>query len=195
MTVIRTESSDQDGRTSNLWVLMLVRGIIAIALGATALFWPEITISVLFMIFGIFIIIDGVVALGIALFARRTAWGGSVFQGIAGIVIGVLVLRFPETAAALIVVLLALWALVIGLFQVVLALRLRGAGAGSWIWALVSGLVTTLLGLYLLINPQIGAQLLAMALGAFAILSGAVLVFGAFQLRRHRGEVVTVVVE
>lgn len=191
MTLITSPQFDAKAAVNRIWWLTALRGAFSIALGLTAMFWPQITVSALFMIFGIFTIIDGVIALGIGLFGGRSAWGWSVFQGITGIVIGVLVLRYPQTVAALIVIIFAIWALVIGLIQVVLALRLRTADGGNWAWVLISGLIITGLGLYFLINPDTGAAVLAMVIGIVAVLGGVVLVFGAVQLRRHRDELVT----
>ncbi len=175
--------------------MTLLRGIVTLAMGLTALFWPSITISVLFGLFGFFAIVDGVIALVTGLFFRRSAWGWTVFQGIAGIVIGVLALRYPATVAAVIVIFFAFWALVVGLFQVATAFGLRGLGQRSWGWVLTSGLLTALLGLYFLINPDTGARFMAVTIGFFALIAGAVLVYGAIQLRRAKPELAALLAE
>ena len=184
MTIIASNSPELTEQVKRLWWLTLIRGIVTLGLGLAALFWPDLTVSALLWVFGIFSIVDGLIALGIGLFGRRGGWSGSIFQGIAGLVIGILLLRFPQTVAAVVVVLLALWALVIGLFQTALAFRLRATGTRTWWWVLASGLVTALFGLYFLINPATGVQVLAVTIGIFAALAGVVLVFGAFQLRK-----------
>ncbi|HOC13331.1 MAG TPA: DUF308 domain-containing protein [Propionicimonas sp.] len=187
MSLIEPVSVAPEELVKRLWWLTLTRGIFAIALGLFALFVPGWTVSALFMLFGVFTLADGIVALGIGIFAPRTVWGSSVFQGIAGIVIGLLVLRYPQTVAAIVVVIFAIWALVIGLFQIVLAFRLRANG-GHWLWVLVSGLVTAFLGIYFLVNPDTGVAVLAITIGIFALIAGAVLIFGAVQVRRFHDE-------
>lgn len=193
MTIVVTPAAAGE-QVRRLWWFTLTRGIFSLALGLAALFWPNLTVSALFALFGVFTIIDGLIALGIGLFGPQGPWGASIFQGIAGLVIGILVLRFPQTVAAFVVVLLALWALVIGLFQVALAFRLRGTGRHWW-WVLASGVITALLGLYFLINPATGVQVLAVTIGIFALLGGAVLVFGAFQIRQQQSELVRLLSE
>jgi len=188
VTLSQPDTVDAEGLVKRLWWLTLTRGVFAIVLGLFAIFTPGMTISALFMLFGIFTLLDGIIALGIGIFAPRAAWGGSVFQGIAGIVIGILVLRYPQTVAAIVVVFFAIWALVIGLFQTVLAFRLRSNGTRPWVWVLVSGLVTAFLGLYFLVNPDTGVQVLAITIGVFALIAGAVLIFGAVQVRRFQQE-------
>ena len=171
-----------------LWWLTLLRGIVTIALALFAIFSPNLTVQAFFMVFGIFSIIDGVVALGTGIIFRRTSWGWTVFQGSAGIVIGLIALIRPNLVAAVIVVFLAMWALVIGLFQVAMAWQLRGQGLRSWLWVLISGGVTSLLGLYFLVNPDVGAALLTVTVGIFVLVIGIVMIFGALQLRRRPEE-------
>lgn len=167
-----------------LWWLTLARGVVMLALGLAALFWPAMTISALFILFGFFSILDGVIALGTGIVFRDTAWGWSVFQGIIGLVVGALILRHPQIAAEIVVVFFAFWALAIGMFQVVIAFRLRGLGQASWGWVLASGALTSLLGLYFMVNPDSGTTFLAITIGVFALIEGAVMVYGAVQLRR-----------
>ncbi|MGV8907521.1 MAG: HdeD family acid-resistance protein [Propionicimonas sp.] len=181
-------ANSPEGLINRLWWLTLLRGVLTVALGLGALLWPAMTVAVLFAVFGFFSIVDGVIAVGTGLVLRRTAWGWTVFQGIAGIVIGILALRFPQSLAAVIVIFFAFWALVIGLFQVATAVGLRAVGQHSWGWVLASGALTSLLGLYFLINPDVGGIFLVVTVGWFALVAGAVLVFGAFQLRRAKPE-------
>ncbi|MCB0912075.1 MAG: DUF308 domain-containing protein [Propionibacteriaceae bacterium] len=171
-----------------LWWLTLLRGVVSVALGLVAIFVPNLTVQGFFILFGVFSIIDGVVALGTGLLFRRTSWGWTLFQGSAGVVIGLIAVFRPNLVAAVIVVFLALWALVIGLFQVAMAWQLRGQGQRSWLWVLISGSVTSLLGLYFLINPDAGAAFLAVTVGIFVLVIGIVMIFGALQLRRRPEE-------
>ena len=143
---------------TRLWWLTLARGLVTLGLGLVALFWPALTIAALLMVFGFFSILDGIIALGTGIVFRRTAWGWEVFQGIAGIVIGVLALRYPQTLAAVVVIFFSVWALIVGLFQVALAVQLKSASSGSWPWVLSSGVLTSLLGLYFMVNPDTGAK-------------------------------------
>lgn len=184
--LITTAGAQQVAR--RLWWLTLLRGLLFLTLGLFAIFNPGLTTQAFFQVFGFFSILDGVVALITGLSARRTGWGWTTVQGVAGILIGLIAVFRPQAVAAVIVIFLAMWALVIGLFQVAMAFQLRGSGLRSWIWMLVSGAVTTLLGLYFLINPEVGAAFLSVTVGAFMLAVALVLILGAFQLRRSQKE-------
>jgi len=181
-------ASNPESIAKRLWWLTLLRGVISIALGLAAVFSPGLTVQGFFMLFGVFSVIDGVVALGTGIVFRGTSWAWTVFQGSAGVVIGFIALLRPNLVAAVIVVFLAMWALVIGLFQVAMAWQLRGQGQRSWLWVLTSGGVTALLGLYFLVNPEVGAAFLTVTVGIFVLVIGIVMVFGALQLRRRPEE-------
>lgn len=171
-----------------LWWLNLLRGVLSIVLGLVAILWPGLSIQAFFLVFGVFSIADGLVALGTGIAFRGTSWGWTLFQGIAGVLIGLLAVLRPQTLAAVIVIFLAMWALVVGLFQVAVGLQLRSAGQRSWLWVVIAGVVTSLLGLYFLVNPEVGAAFLAVTVGIFVLVAGIVLVYGAIQLRRNREE-------
>ena len=67
-----------------------------------------------------------------------------------------------------------------------LAVQLKSASSGSWPWVLSSGVLTSLLGLYFMVNPDTGAKFFTIVIGLFAVLGGAVLIFGAFQIRKAK---------
>lgn len=173
-----------------LWWLTLLRGLLFLTLGLVAIFNPHITTQAFFVVFGFFSIVDGIVALITGLAARRTGWGWTTVQGIAGILIGLIAVFRPQAVAAVIVIFLAMWSLVIGLFQVAMSFQVRSTGLRSWIWILVSGVLTTLLGLYFLVNPEVGAAFLTITVGVFMLAVALVLILGAFQLRSTQKEFV-----
>ena len=67
MSLIEPVSVAPEELVKRLWWLTLTRGIFAIALGLFALFVPGWTVSALFMLFGVFTLADGIVALGIGI--------------------------------------------------------------------------------------------------------------------------------
>jgi uncharacterized membrane protein HdeD (DUF308 family) len=49
------------------WRLVVLRGVLAILVGLAAFVWPSITWIVMVMMFGIYTLVDGLVALGTGL--------------------------------------------------------------------------------------------------------------------------------
>lgn len=170
-------------RNNRLWWLVLVRGIAAILFGFVAMFWPSATLSLLFMIFGAYAVLDGIVAFVTGLIFRGTMWGWVLVQGVVSFALGLLTFRYPEQAAALFVVFLAAWALVGGALQTYAAFRLRGAGEDNWVWVFASGALSLVFGIYFMVNPLSLAKFLLVITGVFAMLLGVVLVAGAFRVR------------
>lgn len=105
----------------------------------------------------------------------QTAWGVLL------VIAGILAVLMPAIAALAQVVLLA-WLLVLGgAFEIVHAIQTRQAkGFG---WKLVSGILTLVLGVLLLVRPVTGVAALALLIGAFFLVGGIARAILAFQLR------------
>ena len=111
--------------------------------------------------------------------------GWSILWGVLLIVFGVLAIMMPEVAALATVLTLA-WLLVFaGVVEIVHAVQTRERqGFG---WKLASGIVTLLLGLFILVFPVAGIASLALWIGAFVFVGGIVRVVLANKLRPASG--------
>jgi uncharacterized membrane protein HdeD (DUF308 family) len=167
----------------NWWVLAL-RGVFAIIFGILALIWPGLTLFVLITLFGAYALVDGIFAViaGIASYGRNERWWAVLLEGVAGIILGVLTFLWPGTTALVLVYFIAAWALITGIFEIVAAIRLRKAIEGEWMLVL-SGIVSIIFGLFLIVAPGAGALGLTWVIGAYAIVWGVLLIILAFRLR------------
>lgn len=169
---------------TTVWWLVLVQGILAIAFGIVAMFFRDATLLTILVFFGVYSILDGVLAVWGGLRNREEGWGWMLFQGIAGIAVGLLALRFPSTTVIALTLLVAFWALVIGAIRIWGAFELRRFKAQGWLWALVAGIAALLFGLALLINPGYGAVTLIWLIGVTAFVFGVALVINAILVRK-----------
>lgn len=169
------------------WNALFWRGAIAIAFAIVAFAWPIVTLTGLVVLFGLFALIDGALALSISVREEpRARWSWALLlEGITGILAGVLALFVPGVALGLLVGLVALWAFATGALEIAAATALHRDGSTTS--ALVAGGAASILVAVVLVAwPRIGATAIAWLLGAYAMVFGIVLVGLAVRLRRTR---------
>jgi uncharacterized membrane protein HdeD (DUF308 family) len=170
------------------WWLLLLRGIAAIAFGVLAFGWPGLTLLALTLMWGIYAIADGILALWAAIASKggemAPRWWLAIV-GIAGVVAGLLTFVWPGMTALILLIFIASWAIVIGVFQIWGAIRLRKEIEGEWLLGL-SGVLWVAFGVIMFAQPGAGALALIWWIGAFAILAGCVYIALAFQLKKYK---------
>jgi len=162
---------------------LLVRGVLSIVFGLLILVLPSATALVVVVMFGVFAIIDGITSVAHYFYdpAGRSRW--TIAGGIISIVAGIVAIALPGVTATAIGVLIGLWALVLGLSQIVLSFAAR-AFIHSWAVWLLTGLITTVFGIVVLVNPGLGLLGLVWMLAGFAIVTGILLVASGIGLRK-----------
>ena len=169
----------------NWWALAL-RGVFAIIFGLIALINPGLTLLALVFLFGAYSLIDGVFGVAAAVRAAEAhnRWGWLLVEGIAGIVAGIIAFVVPGITAIVLLYLIAAWALVTGVFELIAGFRLRGHLANEWL-LLLGGAASIILGVLLIVRPGAGALALLWLIGFYAILFGVLMLILAFRLRGH----------
>ena len=165
------------------WFL-LARGVLATAFGLLALFAPVSTFKALIFVFGIFSLIDGLISVIAGFALRGPQWGWVVFNGVIGIALGVIAMRYPATAALAILLLIAAWALISGLLHIMGAFGLKSEGAKGGIWTLISGLISVSLGVLFIAFPVTGIKTVVLVVGIYALVYGISLIVGAFTAKK-----------
>jgi uncharacterized membrane protein HdeD (DUF308 family) len=169
----------------NWWALAL-RGVIAIVFGLVALFLPVAAMLSLALVFGAYLLVDGVFGIVSAIRAAQAheRWGLLLAEAILNILMGAIALVFPIGAVLAFVVITAAWALLTGALMLAAAFKLDPE-RGKW-WMVLAGVVSLLFGVALAIAPLIGAIVLTWWVGAYAVVFGIVLLILAFRLRARQ---------
>ncbi len=165
------------------WALVL-SGLISIVIGVLAFVAPLPTLAALVLLFAAYAIVDGVIALAHAARSLRRharAWP-QVVRGVAGVLFGVLTFAFPPATAVALLVVVALWAIVLGGLELATAVRLRRRAHGTWLLALY-GVVSIVFGAFLLFSPA-GLFAVAALIGMYAVVRGVVATWAGFSVRR-----------
>ncbi len=176
---------DMEAMARNWWAVLL-RGLVAILFGIVTFVNPGISIAALVLVFGAYAFADGVLAL-VSAFRRGGAQGSGVLvlEGVAGVAAGVVTFLWPGITALALLYLIAAWALVTGVFEIVAAVRLRKVLTHEWLLAL-GGVASIALGLLLVAFPGAGALGVVLWIGAYALVFGVLLSVLAFRLRALR---------
>jgi uncharacterized membrane protein HdeD (DUF308 family) len=174
-----------DMLTRNWWVLAL-RGVVAIIFGIVAWAWPGLTLTSLIIVFGAYALVDGAFAIGAVLTSRgqRTNWPWLLLQGILSIGVGIAAIVWPDLTALALLYLIAAWAIVTGVMQIVAAVELRRE-IESELWLGLGGIASIIFGVLAFIFPGDGALALVWLIGVFAILYGVLALLLAYRLRER----------
>lgn len=167
----------------NWWVVAL-RGVIGIVFGLAALFLPIVTLASLVLLFAIYMLIDGVLAIAAGLRAARhhQRWGMLMLEGVADLAASAVAFFWPLATVIAFVILAGVWAVVSGGVLLGAAFRLNIAH-GRWLMGL-GGVLSLAWGVLVLLWPIPGALVLTIWLGAYALVFGVTLLFLAARLRR-----------
>jgi uncharacterized membrane protein HdeD (DUF308 family) len=176
----------------NWWALVL-RGLAAILFGILAFAWPGITLFVLVLFFGAYMLVDGIFAIVAAVRAagEEDRWWLLLIQGTLGVLAGLVAIFWPGLTALALLYFIAAWAIVTGIMEIVAAIRLRREIEGEWALAL-SGALSVLFGVLLVVLPApAGLLSLVWLIGAYAVATGVLLLILAFRVRSEASKEAT----
>jgi uncharacterized membrane protein HdeD (DUF308 family) len=167
---------------------LVVRGALAVAFGAAALFSPRSPAATFLLVFAAYSVADGIVVLVLA--ARRAAaglrWGWLFLEGLFGVLAGVVALAVPSPTLSTLVALAAARAFVLGALEITASFRWKEL-VSRWLYGL-AGAVSIAFGALLVSTPVAGGVVPLWTIGIYAVIFG--LVVGAHGLevqgiRRH----------
>ena len=166
------------------WSWVVLRGVAAVLFGVLAFAWPGITLAALVIVWGAYAFADGILALVAAYRVRdqgKPFWS-LVIVGLLGIAAGIVTFIWPGMTALLLLMFIAAWALVMGIFQIVAAIRLRKEIRNEWLLGL-SGVLSVLFGIIMFVQPGAGALAVIWVIAAYAVVFGILLIWLGLRLK------------
>jgi uncharacterized membrane protein HdeD (DUF308 family) len=175
-------------RIARYWWVLLLRGIFATLFGVFAIVWPGITLWVLIIVFGAYALVDGVagIALGISGRVNGRTWWEMILLGLLGVVAGVVAFLWPGLTAVILLFIIAWWAIIRGVLEIIAAIKLRKIIQGEWL-LILSGLLSVAFGVLLLLRPGAGALAVMWLIGIYMIVFGITAIALSLRLRRLKG--------
>ena len=169
---------------ANHWWALVLRGVAAVIFGVLALLYPPGAIAALVVLFGAYALVDGIFNIVAAVRTPRGGqrWGWLLFEGIVSVIAGLVTLFWPGPTALALILLIGSWSIVTGIAEIAAAIRLRKQIQGEWLLAL-SGVLSVAFGALIFVAPAAGAVAIAIWIGAYAIVFGALLIGLGVRLR------------
>lgn len=155
------------------WRLSYGNGILAILFGIIAILFPGITIIGLAVYFAITLLLGGILLTVSSVNNRKrfSNWQLMFIEGIVGILIGIIILARPETAAAFFIVIMGIWAMVVGLVFLISYFRLSLPSIIKP-FHMITGIISILIGLIIMLNPFDSTRVIVILIGIYAIAYG-----------------------
>jgi uncharacterized membrane protein HdeD (DUF308 family) len=170
------------------WWAVGLRGILGILFGLICLLTPGVAVEVFVILFSAYMLVDGLFAIVSGIKAARNGerWGLLILEGIVDLAAGVVAFLWPAITLVALIWIIAVWAVVSGVLMLSAAFTLN-IDHGRW-WLALGGIASIIFGILLVIEPLIGAVVLTLWIGAYALVFGVFLLVVAFQLHSRKEE-------
>jgi uncharacterized membrane protein HdeD (DUF308 family) len=170
------------------WWAVGLRGVLGILFGLICLLTPGIALEVFVILFAAHMLVDGVFAIISGIKAARNGerWGLLILEGIVDLAAGTVAVLWPAITLVALIWVVAIWAIISGALMLWSAFTLN-LDHGRW-WLALGGIASLIFGVLLVIEPLIGAVVLTLWIGAYALVFGIFLLVLAFQLHSKKEE-------
>lgn len=154
--------------------------------GLVSILMPELAIAVLAIYFAITIMLGGLI-LSIFTLKHKASlpnWKARLTEGLLSVVLGLVILIKPQSAAAFLVYVMGLWAFFIGVVFIVSYFRRKTpdlVGAFN----LIAGVVSVVLGLIIVFNPFESSRFLVILIGIYALAFGIFTMVYSSKILKH----------
>ncbi len=164
---------------TSLWWLVLLVGLAELGVGIFFVVSPHETLSTFTVIAGIFLLVDGVLAIGGSIFGRGEGRGLLALIGVLSVIAGLVLIKQPFSTLIVFTLIVGVWFVVAGIVRFVSAFALpEGRG-----WTIFIALLDLVAGIVILAWPELGLSTFAVIIGIVLIIRGLLFVVSGWQLR------------
>ena len=169
----------------NNWVIFIINGLIAILFGLLLISVNIELLRQLMRVIGIVLVAGG----GMMFYSSYKSMKAKkpffllMFEALLALVIGAVIAISPGKFMNLFLILLGIWAVVMGLLQIIVAVQMRKKMGHHYLFTL-NGIITLVFGILLFYNPLGTSRALLMVIGFLALLAGVVMIILGLRVRR-----------
>lgn len=174
-----------NGTLMRSWWMLALRGVIAIAFGVLAILFPVLTLGWLVALFTAFALLSGAVWIFGAARNRKTdeQWWVLLLLGLASVGAGTVAALHPALTLLVLILLIGANALVTGVLDIVVAVRMRKQIEGEWL-LIASGVASMVFGVVVFLFPVgIGGLAIVWMISLYAIVTGTLMLALAWRVR------------
>jgi uncharacterized membrane protein HdeD (DUF308 family) len=176
---MNTHAETQLPSVKSLWWLALVAGLISLGIGIFFVVSPHETLSTFTVIAGIFLLIEGALAVFAAIFREDEGRGMLAISGVLALVAGLILVKHPFDTLIVFVMILGVWFVAAGVIRLIGAF-IESDGRGTSFAVAALDLVA---GIAILAWPDLGLSTFAVIIGIVFILRGILFIAAAFVAR------------
>lgn len=164
----------------SLWWLFVLFGVVTVAAGIILIVWPGPSLVTVAVIIGIFLLVDGVIDVILSITGKGEGRGLVAVLGVLSIIAGLIMIKHPFSALAVLVIIVGIWFIVAGVVRFVAAFS-GDEGRGTNI---AVGLLDVLAGIVVLAWPDLSLKTLAVLAGIVFVIRGIAFIWGGWQVRK-----------
>lgn len=173
----------EEKKLAKHWWAIFLRGIVAIVFAFLAFLATGFTLELLIIFLGIYLLLDGLFSvIGSFMAIGHGKWWVLMLEGIVSLAAGIFVFVLPDVTLLILVYLVAIWAIITGIFEFLASVAASWAAPGK-IFIGVTGVLSVILGIIIFIYPLFTVTAIIWLIGIYALLIGLSLVFFSFKLK------------
>ena len=169
------------------WWELVLRGLIIMIFGIIAILWPGISLWALILVFGVFVLVEGLFQMVAAFSVKKENhnWSLMFISGLFSFIIGILAIAWPGVTAVVLLWLIGAWAIVVGITQIVYSGQAKQEDGTRRGLMVIGGLIAIIFGFMAFLWPDATAISLIIIIGFFAIFFGIQLMVVGFMSRNN----------
>ncbi len=168
------------------WLLLFLRGVLAVIFGLVVIIWPQISLHLIVYIFAIFAVADGIVSLLESIVKIKTInrWWFILIAGIISIGFGVFAFVYPKITLIILIYVIGIRAFILGIIEIMNVLK-RGSEIEEEWFLIMSGVLSILFAIIIFFRPDIALTALVVILAIYAIFYGFLLIVLSLRIKRY----------
>lgn len=180
-----TDAAEELRPITSLWWLPVLFGVVTFGVGVFFVLSPHETLSTFTVIAGIFLLIDGLLAIFGSVFGRGEGRGLLALIGVLSAIAGLVLIKRPFDTLVVFTLIVGVWFVVAGVVRFVAALASPEGRGGN----IVTAILDVIAGIVILSWPDLGLSTLAVIIGIVLIARGALFIVAGWQLHKLNSDV------